>query len=129
MTELWAQSAGAAWAQSADRTPYDAACDLALTTLREDDSLLVWLRGDLDARTNDVLLGSCRSWADDGVREVVLDLADVTGVDGHGLATLLRSRRLMRSRAGTLRVVNAPVEAAETMARTGIFFGQRSPLD
>lgn len=107
--------------------------DLALTTVRHDGELLVHVRGRLSQATADLLVGCCRSWAADGVRHVVLDLADLATVDGFGVAALLRCRRVLRARAGSIRVVNAPPEAAATLSRTGMYVvvrpaaGQRVP--
>lgn len=74
--------------------------DLALTTVRHDDELLVHIVGRLDAHTDGLLVGCCRSWVYDGVRGVVLDLSDLGRMDGHGFAALLRCRRVVRAHAG-----------------------------
>ncbi|MGZ4609537.1 MAG: STAS domain-containing protein [Actinomycetes bacterium] len=97
-----------------------ASYDLAVTAVRHVDELLDCVSGRLDAQTDDLLVGCCRSWADDGVRAAVLDLAGLTGMDGHGLASLVRCRRVLRAHGGRLRVVNAPADLAATMARTGM---------
>ena len=95
--------------------------DLALVTVRHETELLVCVRGRLDAQTKDLLVGCCRSWAADGVRTLVVDLSELSVVDGFGVAALLRCRRVMRARAGSLRVVNVPGEAAHTLTRTGMY--------
>jgi anti-anti-sigma factor len=82
--------------------------DLALVSVRRETELLVCVQGRLDARTEDLLVGCCRSWAADGVRRLVVDLAELSDVDAFGVAALLRCRRVMRARAGSLRVVNVP---------------------
>ena len=97
--------------------------DLALVTVRHDAELLVCVRGRLDARTKDLLVGCCRSWAADGVRSLVVDLSELSGIDGFGVAALLRCRRIMRARAGSLRVVNVPGESLPTFRRTGMYDG------
>jgi anti-anti-sigma factor len=94
--------------------------DLALVTVRHETELLVCVRGRLDARTKDLLIGCCRSWASDGVRALVVDLSELTVIDGFGVAVMLRCRRVMRARGGSLRVVNVPVESAPTFIRTGM---------
>ena len=96
---------------------------LALATVRHETELLVCVRGRLDAHTKDLLVGCCRSWAADGVRSLVIDLSELTLVDGFGVAALLRCRRVMRARAGSLRVVNVPGESAPTLVRTGMYAG------
>jgi anti-anti-sigma factor len=106
--------------------------DLALVSVRHDTELLVCVEGSLDGHTKDLLVGCCRSWAADGVRNLVIDLSDLSEVDGFGVAALLRCRRVMRARAGSLRVVNVPGETAQTFLRTGMYeadgatWGQRS---
>jgi anti-anti-sigma factor len=95
--------------------------DLALVSVRHDTELLVCVEGRLDAHTKDLLVGCCRSWAADGVRSLVIDLSELSEVDGFGVAALLRCRRVMRARAGSLRVVNVPGETAQTFARTGMY--------
>ena len=97
--------------------------DLALVSVRHESELLVAVRGRLDAHTKDLLVGCCRSWAADGVGTLVVDLSELSLVDGYGVAALLRCRRVMRARAGTLRVVNVPGEAAQTFSRTGMYDG------
>ena len=95
--------------------------DLALVTVRHETELLVCVQGRLDNHTNDLLIGCARSWAADGVRTLVVDLAELSAIDGFGVAALLRCRRVMRARAGTLRVVNVPAESAQTFQRTGMY--------
>jgi anti-anti-sigma factor len=95
--------------------------DLALVTVRHETDLLVCVQGRLDIHTKDLLVGCARSWAADGVRTLVVDLAELSAVDGYGVAGLLRCRRVMRARAGSLRVVNVPGESARTFARTGMY--------
>jgi anti-anti-sigma factor len=95
--------------------------DLALVTVRHETDLLVWVQGRLDIHTKDLLVGCARSWAADGVRTLVVDLAELSAIDGFGVAALLRCRRVMRARAGTLRVVNVPGESAQTFVRTGMY--------
>jgi anti-anti-sigma factor len=97
--------------------------DLALVTVRHETDLLVCVQGRLDIHTKDLLVGCARSWAADGVRTLVVDLAELSAVDGFGVAALLRCRRVMRARAGTLRVVNVPGESAQTFVRTGMYEG------
>jgi anti-anti-sigma factor len=94
--------------------------DLALVSVRHDTELMVCVQGSLDAHTKDLLVGCCRSWAADGVRSLVIDLSELSEVDGFGVAALLRCRRVMRARAGSLRVVNVPGETAATFVRTGM---------
>jgi anti-sigma B factor antagonist len=108
-------TAGAAHA--GDHATYD----LAISTLRRHDELLVRIVGQLDAHTDGLLVGCCRSWVYDGVRDVVVDLSGLKGMDGHGLASLLRCRRVLRAHAGTLRVVHPPTEVAATMTRAGMY--------
>jgi len=98
--------------------------DLALVTVRHETDLLVCVQGRLDIHTKDLLVGCARSWAADGVRTLVVDLAELSAVDGFGVAALLRCRRVMRARAGTLRVVNVPGESAQTFVRTGMYDGE-----
>jgi len=95
--------------------------DLALVTVRHETELLVCVQGRLDGHTKDLLVGCARSWAADGVRTLVVDLSELSLVDGFGVAALLRCRRVMRARAGTLRVVNVPGESAPTFVRTGMY--------
>ena len=84
--------------------------DLALATVRHETELLVCVRGRLDAHTKDLLVGCARSWAADGVRTLVVDLSELSLVDGFGVAALLRCRRVMRARAGTLRGLHYQAE-------------------
>ena len=109
--------------QTQTRTQTQARTDLALVTVRHETDLLVCVQGRLDIHTKDLLVGCARSWAADGVRTLVVDLAELSAVDGFGVAALLRCRRVMRARAGTLRVVNVPGESAQTFVRTGMYDG------
>jgi anti-anti-sigma factor len=103
------------------QTVSENASDLALVTVRHETDLLVCVHGRLDAHTKDLLVGCARSWAADGVRTLVVDLSELSLVDGFGVAALLRCRRVMHARAGTLRVVNVPGESAQTFVRTGMY--------
>ena len=96
---------------------------LSLATVRHETELLVCVEGRLDAHTKDLLVGCCRSWAADGVHSLVIDLSELSLVDGFGVAALLRCRRVMRARAGSLRVVNVPGESAPTFTRIGMYDG------
>jgi anti-anti-sigma factor len=97
--------------------------DLRITTVRHDAELLAVLTGRLNAHTSDLLMGCCRSWADDGMRSIVVDLSALTDLDGWGVAALVRSRRVLRAHAGTLRVTGAPEGARQLLARTGLSTG------
>lgn len=94
--------------------------DLRISTVRHDSELLAVLAGRLDAHTGDLLIGCCRSWADDGMRSVVVDVSALTDFDGWGVAALVRSRRVLRAHAGSLRVTGAPEPTSQVLARTGL---------
>lgn len=101
-----------------ERLPTAYAVDM--TCQRTGPHVLARLSGRLDHRASAGLVRRVRSWADDGVRAVVLDLSGLSTLDGYGLAALLRARRVLRARAGVLAVRHAPESAQPTLRRAGL---------
>lgn len=87
---------------------------------RSGSHVVATVSGRLDQHTAGTVVRRVRSWADDGVRAVVLDLAGLDVLDGYGLAALLRCRRVLRARAGALVVQHAPAPAEATLRRSGL---------
>lgn len=103
--------------------------DVQVAVERTGPHLLARLAGRLDQRTATGVVRQVRSWADDGARAVVIDLAGVTALDGHGLAALLRCRRVVRARAGVLAVRHAPRDAEPTLRRSGLLMPESVMFD
>jgi anti-anti-sigma factor len=97
---------------------------LQISTVQQEGELLVGLAGRLDARTADLLLGCCRSWAVAGLPAVVVDVGALTALDGWGVAALVRSRRVLRAHGASMRVSGAPEEARRLLSRTGLYDGR-----
>jgi anti-anti-sigma regulatory factor len=72
------------------------------------------------------LLRQIRSLADEGVRLVVIDLSGTDRLDGTAVAALLRCRRLLRARAGTLIVRHPPAAALPALVRAGLLVPEQA---
>jgi anti-anti-sigma regulatory factor len=72
------------------------------------------------------LLRQVRRLADDGVRLVVVDLTGTERLDGAGVASLLRCRRVLRARAGTLVVRHPPAAARAMLVRSGLLLPEQA---
>ncbi|MEV1142118.1 STAS domain-containing protein [Micromonospora sp. NPDC049799] len=81
--------------------------ELSTDTIRTGSAVRIRLSGEMDVATNglvhDAVLASLTS---DSVRQVVLDLADLTFIDSSGMGTLVACQRAVDVRGGTLRLAN-----------------------
>jgi anti-anti-sigma regulatory factor len=73
------------------------------------------INGPVDLRTVNLLRGMLRLLLDAGVREVVLDLAEISKCDVRLAAVLLTLRARLTARHGTLVLVNPPATAQQAL--------------
>jgi anti-sigma B factor antagonist len=84
------------------------------------------LRGELDIGTAPQLEQAVERALEEGCREVVLDLTGTTLLDSSGLGALLRAKRSVDARQGTMTVHSPPGSEARLvieMSRTGGILG------
>ena len=86
------------------------------------------LRGELDIGTAPELEQAVEPALEEGCREVVLDLTGTTLLDSSGLGALLRAKRTVDARQGSMSVHSPPGSEARVvieMSRTGGILGLR----
>jgi anti-anti-sigma regulatory factor len=74
------------------------------------------INGPVDLRTVNLLRGMLRLLLDVGVRDVVLDLAEISKCDVRLAAVLLTLRARLTARHGTLVLVNPPATAQQALS-------------
>ena len=85
---------------------------------RDGDRTVVWLAGELDLATMEVLTQTlARAIAVDDA-DLVVDLSEVVGMDAETVGVLVRSRDFLRSQSRDL-VVRAPSECARSAVEVG----------
>jgi anti-sigma B factor antagonist len=98
---------------------------------REDDTLCIWLAGELDLGTVIQLKQAVDAYARSG-QTMIIDLRDVDFIDSMGLAALVRARHRAVARGGRLELVSPPPNVRAVFALTrldGIFTwaGEEAP--
>jgi anti-sigma B factor antagonist len=93
---------------------------VAIAVHREDDKVVVDIRGELDVIGAAELGGVVRDLVAEGAADVVLDLADVTFLDSTGLSALVAGRNLCRSRDGELTLRAPSPRAWRVLTITGL---------
>jgi anti-anti-sigma factor len=86
------------------------------------------LHGELDIGTAPKLEQAVERALEEGCREVVLDLTGTTLLDSSGLGALLRAKRTVDARQGSMSVHSPPGSEARVvieMSRTGGILGLR----
>jgi anti-sigma B factor antagonist len=86
------------------------------------------LRGELDIGTAPELEHAVERALEEGCREVVLDLTGTTLLDSSGLGALLRAKRTVDARQGSMSVRSPPGSEARVvieMSRTDAILGLR----
>ncbi|MDT4893457.1 MAG: hypothetical protein QOE97_2492 [Pseudonocardiales bacterium] len=113
---VWA----AAGTQPLERTSYDTPRESTGTTVGvahlDGEFAAVTISGHVDLRTVNLLRGLLRLLLDAGVREVVIDLAEISRCDVRLAAVLLTLRARLTARHGTLVLANPPAIAQQALA-------------
>lgn len=84
----------------------------------EDGVATLWLSGELDSRSAGTLNDAVTDALRDGVRRMVLLVADLTYLSSAGLRCLVFARQKM-GRGGSIAVIGARPEVEETIRLTG----------
>ena len=94
--------------------------ELALSVAGDDGQQVVRVRGDVDLDTAHVLEQCLNELVDDGAREIVVDLADLTFIDTSGLSALVRTLKRLGAQEGRM-VVRSPSRSVQkTLEITGL---------
>ena len=89
---------------------------LSIDILRRDDMAVAMCRGELDVSCAGALEARLRRAFDEGVRDIVVNLRDVTFMDSAGLEALLRAAEHARWRYGHL-FVTRPTPQVKRLIR------------
>ena len=87
---------------------------LQIDVLRKDDIAVAMCAGEVDLATADQLESRLLRALDEGARDVVVNLRDVTFIDSSGLSALLRAADNARWRYGHL-FLTRPTEQAQRL--------------
>ena len=92
--------------------------DLQLSTRHGRGCTVVRVAGELDMDTRPALQEALQGLVDDGVRQVVLDVTDVSFMDSSGLGLLVDVLKLLRDRGGRLCLasIQGPVRNVLTLS-------------
>jgi len=98
--------------------------DLAITTRREGNALVVALDGEVTVFSSPMLRERLRELVDTGPKQLILNLLDVKYVDSSGVATFVEALRLARERQGNMVLahVNPRVRGVLEIARLDTLF-------
>ena len=99
-------------------TPLAPPPPLSVDLIRTDDIAVALCSGELDATSAHDLEESLRDALDHGVRDIVVNLRDVTFVDSAGLTALLRAAESARWRYGHLFVTRPSDQARRLIELT-----------
>jgi anti-anti-sigma factor len=91
---------------------------LAIDLLRKDDIAVAMCAGEVDIASADHLEARLRQALDDGARDVVVNLRDVTFIGSSGLTALLRAAESARWRFGHLFLTRPSVQALRLLELT-----------
>src|SRR3954464_11335992 len=92
---------------------------LSIEILRRDDMAVAMCTGELDASCAATLEARLRRALDEGVRDIVVNLRDVTFMDSAGLEALLRSAKHARWRYGHLFITRPAPQVRRLIRVTG----------
>jgi anti-sigma B factor antagonist len=93
---------------------------VAIAVHREDDKVVVDIRGEVDVIGAAELSGVVRDLVAEGATDLILDLADVTFLDSTGVSALVASRSLCRSHDGDLTLRAPSPRAWRVLTITGL---------
>lgn len=86
----------------------------------QDGQATVQVTGEVDAETAPVLEQRLSELVDGGVREIVIDMAELTFMDTSGLSTLVKTVKLLRAGEGRLRLQAPRPNIQRTLEITGL---------
>ena len=94
---------------------------MELRTNREEQTLTVALRGDLDHHAARPLMDRLNVLIDRELpAKLVLDLGELSFMDSSGIAVILRAKRSMEALGGNLVVIHIPRQAAKVLEAAGL---------
>jgi anti-anti-sigma factor len=93
--------------------------EFELETARDDDKIVLWLRGDIDLRVRDRVASTAIDLlADEKI--VIADLSGVTFLDSSGLSALIQARKAAIRLGRRFAVRSASPPAAHVLSVTGL---------
>ena len=94
--------------------------EFAVDVTSEGGKEIVRLRGDADVYTAPVLERRLNELVDDGAREIVIDLAELTFIDTTGLSVLVGTHRRLRAHDGRIRLRSPSGSVQKVLEITGL---------
>jgi anti-anti-sigma factor len=85
------------------------------------DVHVIRVEGPLRVPVNSELRHEIRSLLDDGVRAIVLDLANVSDIDAAGVGEIVHLHNLAAASNGTLQIVNSTAKVQYILDRVGLW--------
>lgn len=83
-------------------------------------AITVALSGEVDLATAGQFEAEVERLVTTGVRQLIVDLGEVTFCDSTGLNALVRARHLCETKGGTLRITRPRGEVAEVLSISGL---------
>jgi len=83
-------------------------------------SARVAVRGEIDIASSDQLRSALLGLADQGVRDLTVDLADLSFIDSTGLGALIRVLKHYRENGGDLKLANPTKPVAKVLEITSL---------
>ena len=80
----------------------------------------VTVRGEIDIASSDQLRSALLGLADQGVRELTVDVADLSFIDSTGLGALIRVLKHYRANGGDLKLANPTKPVAKVLEITSL---------
>ena len=93
---------------------------MRITMRRQGQRVWMQARGDFDLFVREPFLIQVQSLIEDGMRELQLDLSRVHFLGSTGVSALLRARRVLTGRGGSLQVGPTSTEARESLEQLGL---------
>ena len=100
--------------QRDDRTAVAGYLDFSVSVVSVDSTATVRVTGDLDCYTAPQLRSTLMALADDGARQVTLDIGSTNFVDSTGLSVLVGALKRLRDHGGDM-TVTSPTETTRRL--------------
>ncbi len=94
--------------------------DLDINTIRERETCVITVDGEVDVYTSPSLKQALVSASDDGCATIIVDMDRVSFIDSSGLGVLVGALRRMREASGELRLVMSRDNLVKIFRITGL---------
>ncbi len=91
---------------------------MELTTRRQDDALIITVRGEVDLYNAKVLGDALEGAGQESVKNVVLDVEKVTYIDSTGIGILIKGKKNLKAAGGDLKLAQVQESIQDVFNRT-----------